>query len=169
MRELMAHFYIYGDESGKLEQSDYVSFCGYVSHMSEWSRICMEWDNVRIAWGVPPIHMRLVMSPERDKTGRWPAKKEEWGDTWDKRRDEMLAQFAAVVRDSNIACIGCAVDSAHFRKMPDSKYKRDLENPVFLGFHTLLMHGLDKVDYYNKSLPVSLVIDDDHQYAIRCY
>jgi len=34
--EWMAVFHIYADASGKLSNSAYTSFCGYVAHVSEW-------------------------------------------------------------------------------------------------------------------------------------
>src|SRR5947209_18750763 len=122
--EMMAHFYIYGDESGKLAQSDLTSFCGYVGPASECERAMLEWDNCRFGWQVPPLHMRLIMHPDRDKKGEWLRKKNEWGSLWEQRREAMLNDFAVIVRDSHIASIGCVVDAAHFRSMPDSPWKQ---------------------------------------------
>ncbi len=165
----MAHFYIYGDESGKLAQSDLTSFCGYVGHASECERVMMEWNNCRFGWGVPPLHMRCVMYPERDKTGEWPAIKADWGPLWEKKRDAMLRDFGAILRDSHLAAAGCVVDAAHFRLMPDSEWKRETRDPVFIGFHTLLMESLDKIDRISTALSVSIIVDDDEQYAMECY
>ncbi|MGA9143622.1 MAG: hypothetical protein WB007_07675, partial [Candidatus Acidiferrales bacterium] len=168
--DLVAHFYIYGDESGKLEQSDYVSFCGYVAHASEWERVSMEWNNMRLAWDVPPLHMRCIVAPERDKSGEWIKIKEKWGDVWEIKREAMLSQFGAVIRDATVACIGSVIDAAHFRKMPNSAFKSEMtNNPLFFGFYNLLMEGLDKIDRIDKALSVSVIIDDDEQYAMKCY
>jgi len=32
-------FLIFGDESGKLHQGHYTSFCGYVAHVSTWNAL----------------------------------------------------------------------------------------------------------------------------------
>jgi hypothetical protein len=79
LENVMAHFYMYGDESGKLAQSEFTSFCGYVGHTTEFERTMMEWNNCRFGWGVPPLHMRLAMNPEWDKSGEWQKVKAEWG------------------------------------------------------------------------------------------
>jgi hypothetical protein len=167
--DAMAHFYIYGDESGKLAQSDYVSFCGYLCHNSEWERVSLEWNNLRLAWGVPPLHMRCVMSPDRSRCGEWGQVKREWGDAWEDKRSRMLSEFSAVILHSTVVCAGSVVDSSHIRSMPDSRFKREMRDPLFLGFHTTLMESLDKVDRISKSLSIGLVIDDDQQYGMDCY
>jgi len=165
----MGYFNIYADESGKLAQSDYTSFCGYVGHASEWERVSSEWNSVRLAWGVPPLHMRCVMFPDRSGCDRWAETKEQWGEAWEAKRDRMLAQFAHLILYCNLACVGSVVDSAHFRSMPDSRFKRQHKDPVFLSFYTLLMESLDKVDRVDKCLSVSLIIDDEAQYGMECY
>lgn len=160
---------IYADESGKLAQSDYTSFCGFVGHGTEWERTSLEWNNLRLAWGVPPLHMRCIMFPERAGCESWQKIKAEWGNAWDEKRNEMLAELGALIRQSCLTCVGCVVDSAYFRSMPDSAFKQHQKDPIFLSFHTLLMESLDKIDPVNKCLSVGLVIDDDEQYAIKCY
>jgi hypothetical protein len=164
----MAHFHIYGDESGKLAQSDYVSFCGYVAHTSEWERVSMEWNNVRLAWGVPPLHMRCVVAPERDKTGEWQKIKDEWGADWVAKRDRMLLEFGRAILGANTVAVGCIIDADHFRKMPDSQFKKGLP-PVPFGFYHLIMESLDKIDRISKTLSVSIIVDDDHEYSMKMY
>jgi hypothetical protein len=165
----MAHFYIYGDESGKLAQSDYVSFCGYLGHNSEWERVSLEWNNLRLAWDVPPLHMRCIMSPERPRCDEWGRVKRKWGSAWEDKRDRMLLEFSAAILHSTVVCAGSVVDSSHFRSMPDSQFKREMRDPLFLGFYTMLMESLDKVDRISSSLSIGLVIDDDQQYGMDCY
>jgi hypothetical protein len=165
----VAHFYIYGDESGKLAQSDLVSFCGYVGHASEFERVMAEWNNCRFAWGVPPVHMRFITNPERNKNGEWKNVREEWGNEWEPKRDLMLKEFSSIILNSNLACAGSVIDSAHLRKMPESPWKEGMRDPVFLGFHTLLMESLDKIDRINEELSVAIIVDDDPQYAKACY
>jgi hypothetical protein len=165
----MAHFYIYGDESGKLAISDFTSFCGYVGHAEEFSRVMSEWDTCRFSWEAPPIHMRLVMNPERDKSGEWERLRAKSGKGWEGRRDAMLMDFSTILDDSRLACVGCVVDSNHFRKMPSSPWRDNMQDPLFLGLYTLIMNSLDKIDRVDKKSTVSLVVDDDPQYAKDCY
>jgi hypothetical protein len=166
---MMAHFYIYGDESGKLAKSDFTSFCGYVGTNPEFDRVSHEWNSCRLAWGVPPMHMSCITDPTRDKSGEWQKVQVEWGSQWESKRDLMLKEFAAVILNSNIACVGAVVDSTHFREMPDSKWKKEMRDPLFLGLWTLLMDGLDKIDRLSTSLSVALILDDDPENAKLCY
>jgi hypothetical protein len=44
-----------------------------------------------------------------------------------------------------------------------------MRNPVFLGFHHLLMDSLDKIDRVDTISSVSIIVDDDEKYSIECY
>lgn len=168
--ELMAYFMIYGDESGKLAKSPYVSFCGYVGHVSEWERVSMEWNNLRLSWGVPPIHMRCIKDPERPRCESWLEVKNKWGKDWENKRDAMLRDFGLIVRNSSTVCVGAAVDAEYFRNMPDSPFKNKMKkNPFYLGLYTLFMESLDKIDRVDKCQSVSLIIDEDPEYGKQIY
>ena len=168
--ELVGHFIIYGDEAGKVESSDYTSFCGYVGTAMEWERVSTEWNALRIAWGVPPLHMRCAMYPDRSKCDEWGALKIKWGKDWEDKRNDMLIDFGGVIRHSSLAAMGCVVDAAHFKSMPDSVFKRQHQNnPIYLSLFTLIENSLDRIDVCNKHLSVSLVVDDDEEHAIDCY
>ena len=79
----MARFYLYADESGKDETADYTSVCGFICHESEWARIDQMWENLRFGLSLPPIHMRFVMSPDRDASGAWVKIRERYGASWE--------------------------------------------------------------------------------------
>ena len=117
----MTVFHIYADASGKLCDSDYTSFCGYVAHVSEWQGFTFEWENRRFKWQVPPIHMSHIMHPEDHP--EWLKVKTQWGTDWEAKRDAMLLDLAATVGRAAIVCVGAVVDAGHFRKIDaDQKY-----------------------------------------------
>ena len=167
--DFVGHFIIYGDEAGKLESSDYTSFCGYVGTAGEWGRVSEEWNALRVSWGVPPTHMRCIMHPERPRCESWADIRNKWGSDWESKRDDMLKDFGGVIRHSHLAAMGCVVDSAHFKAMPDSVFKQQHKNPIYLSLFTLIGDSLDRVDVIDKHLAVSLVVDDDETYAVNCY
>jgi hypothetical protein len=165
----MAAFHIYADESGKFGgKSDYTSFCGYVAHISEWQRFSLEWNNCRFGWGVPPVHMSRIMSPE-SKDDEWNRIKQSWGSGWEVKRDLMLQDFAATIQSAQVVCIGAVVDANHFRSLPESDFKRLTRDPLFLSFQRLLMQGIEKTEIIDKHSPISIVVDDDEQHAMGCY
>ncbi|HYB60318.1 MAG TPA: DUF3800 domain-containing protein [Methylomirabilota bacterium] len=166
--EFVAHFHIYADESGKLAQSDYTSFCGYIAHVSEWQRFSQEWNNCRLGWGVPPLHLSRIMFPQR-KDDEWKDIWLKWGKEWEGKRDLMLGDFASVVLGSQIVCIGAVVDADHFRSLPDCEFKKEAKNPILLSFQKVLMEGIEKTEVIDKHSPISVVIDDDEEYAMDCY
>jgi Protein of unknown function (DUF3800) len=163
-------FLIFGDESGKLHQSDYTSFCGYVAHVSTWNTLSGMWNACRLRWQVPPIHMARVMHPDR-KDDQWKRIKEEWGESWEAKRDVMLGEFATLVKGSGIICVGGIVDAAYFRKVADSdpSFKAIFKDPIYMSFHSLLMRGIDKTEVVDTHASIGIVIDDDEEFAMAVY
>jgi hypothetical protein len=165
----MAEFYLYADESGTLHKSDYISFCGYLTYQREWERISLEWNSCRLAWDVPPIRMSAVMYPERDKSGEWPAVQKKWGDVWERKRKEMLSEFARIIHSSFAVCVGASVDAEYFRSMPDSKFKQEMKDPLYMAFHTVVMNSIEAIDRLTNERSISIVVDDDQEFAMSCY
>jgi len=165
----MANFYLYVDESGKYPNSDYVSLCGFLTHIGHWQQISFDWNSLRLAWDAPPIHMADVMHPERDKSGLWLSVKQRFGEVWERQRDEMLKQFAGIILNSFAACVGCSVDAKHFGQMPDSKFKHDMQNPLYMAFHTVVMNCIEMVGRLTDEQSISIILDDDQEYSINCY
>ena len=165
----MGVYRIYMDESGKFENQncEYISMCGYVGHSSEWERIELEWNNCLFRWQVPPIHMAKIMHPEDDR--EWKKIKQDWGRSWEVKRDHMLLEFANLMQRSNAACVGAVVDAAHFRSLPDSPLKKSYETPLKFAFHEVVMRGIEKTEVIDRYSPISLVIDDDRDTAHNCH
>jgi Protein of unknown function (DUF3800) len=164
----MAEFYLYADESGKFHNADHISFCGYLTHGREWGRICVEWNDCRMAYDVPPVHMASIMYPERDK--EWLRMREKWGKDWEARRNEMLKELASVVMNSHAVCIGASVDARHFKTMDESPFKREVKDPIFMAFYMVIRNALDILDRNVRESPsLALVFDDDRQFAKETY
>lgn len=124
-----------------------------------------------MAWGVPGIHMRCVMQPERARCESWAKIKSKWGGTWERRREKMLAEFAGLVNSSHLVCVGVVVDAEYFQKIPDCKFKRTMDNPLYLAFYHVVRNSLDHIDlvYPNRFRQLAIVVDDDEQYSMKCY
>jgi hypothetical protein len=166
----MAFFHIYGDDSGKLAMSDYTSFCGYVAHISEWQRFSLEWNNCRLRWGVPAVHMARIMFPEK-KDDDWRKTKDKWGVDWETKRDLMLQDFAATIRNAQVVCVGAVVDAKHFRLLAErnAKFKEMHKDPIHLSFHTLVMRGIEKTETIDKCSAISICVDDDPKWSMALY
>jgi len=162
-------FHVYADASGKLSNSDYTSFCGYVAHVSEWQSFTFEWENCRFKWQVPPIHMSAIMHPENHP--EWLKVKTQWGAEWEAKRDAMLLDLAATVGRAAIVCVGAVVDAGHFRKIAeaDPDFKSLFKDTMYLALHTVVKQGIEKTEVLDRHSPISLVLDDDQEYSIMCY
>lgn len=167
----MTSFDIYADESGKLgKNTDFTSFCGYIAHTSEWERFRLEWDNARLRFQVPPIHMSRIMNPD-SKDDAWRATKSAWGRDWEQRRDLMLNDFAKILLSAQVICVGAVVDAAHFRHLCeiDSGFKERFRDPLYMALQMLVVRGIEKTEVIDKHSPIGIVIDEDEQFAMGCY
>lgn len=165
----VAFFYIYVDESGKLSgKSDYTSLCGFVGHSQEWHRFAMEWNSTRFKWQVPPLHMGQIMSPS-PRDAKWKAKREEWGDLWENKRDAMLSEFGQIIRTAGIICVGSVVDANAYREIRqkiaggDADLILHFDDSNVFGFHNIIMRSLEKIEVVDKHNPVGIIVDDDAQ------
>jgi hypothetical protein len=168
----MASFYIYVDDSGKFdnENCEYTSLCGYIGHVSEWGRVSQEWRNCLLRFQVPYIHMAPIMFPDTSRDETWKAIKAKWGSSWEPKRELLLHDLGAIIRSSQIVCVGAVVDIAHFRSLPDSEFKRVVkENPLFLAFHQVVMRGIEKTEVIDRYSPIGVIIDDDRESSLSCY
>jgi hypothetical protein len=164
----MGIFYLYADESGKFNRkSEYTSFCGYVTSELEWWRFGVEWEACRHKWQVPAVHMADIAHPENCEA--WAAIKSKWGKTWDKRKEDMLRSFGRIVLQSNAVAVGSTVDSAYYEKMPETDYKRDMHDPLYLAFYNLVRNALDTLDNTSTCHTLSVIVDDDQQSAENYY
>lgn len=169
-KEGLIMFLIFGDESGKLQQGHYTSFCGYVAHVSTWNVFNDCWNKCRFRWQVPPIHMARIMHPDR-KPDEWKETKKLWGAAWDDKRKVMLKEFSEIIQQSGAVCVGGIVDAAYFKKVADSDpiFKTIWKDPVYMSLHSLLMRGIDKTEIIDKHSAISLVVDDDEEFATSIY
>ena len=167
----MAVFHMYGDESGKFSGNpDRISFCGYVAHYSVWQMFVTNWNNCRLKWGVPPIHMSRIMYPD-NKDDEWKKVKADWGEGWEKQRELMLDDLASIIRNSDMACVGAIVDTKRFREIADAdpNFKKLYRDPIHMAFHLFVMDGIDKTEVIDKTSPISIVVDNDKEFAMKVY
>lgn len=128
------------------------------------------WNNCRFKWQVPPIHMSRIMFPD-SKEDSWKKVKQEWGTSWEKKRDFMLRELSDIVRDSAIVCVGAVVDAKHFRPLADRNplFKKAHRDPIHMAFHTFVMRGIDRTEAIDTRSTIGFVVDNDKEFAMQCY
>lgn len=168
------YFAIYLDESGKTHPRwDYTSLCGYYGTHDEFARLSDAWDNLRVGWDVPPIHMSKIMldwANEPKRNHEWGKKYDELKDIWEDWRERMLNEFATLIFRTNIASVGSVVDSAAYQKVqldPDC-YLHDKDSNVF-ALQMAVTMALDRIQRIDPRPSVQLIIDDDEDHAIDYY
>lgn len=170
--DFMAAFHVYVDESGKFTDTkvDYISMCGYAAHISEWAHFGSDWQNCRLRWQIPALHLRAIYraddNPEWSKVKR---RFEDMGDSWDVAREQMLDEFATIVAQSGIVSCGAVVDSKYWHSLPPSNFKTQSNNPLFLAFHQVVMRALDAIEMVDSRSTIGLVLDNDEESSQACF
>lgn len=160
----MAHMVFYCDESGKYP-ADAVTFSGFVASADTWNKFKNAWNDLRIRLEVPPIHMGRIYHPEDNP--EWSAVKGRWGKDWESKRDGMLLQFANIVFESDVACVGSVLDCRAFDKM--HHLKTTVGDPQYLTFEHAIISAVKRVPWGDSNGLLGLIVDDDPEKAVDFY
>lgn len=164
----MAHVHLFCDESGKIHNSDFVSFCGYLGSNRQWEQLSSEWSALRIKRAVPPIHVSAMMRPENDEL--WSIVKQRWGKEYEDRRELLLDEFSCVISESKILCVGAVVDCNAFKSLSLPKVKKSSrDDPHYLAFQWTVLRSIERVEWGDSDGLLGLLLDDDHEKALHCY
>jgi hypothetical protein len=106
------------------------------------------------------------MYPDRDPA--WQKVRDNWGPTWEGKRDKMLEEFSSIVLGYHIVCVGAVVDAEHYRSMPKDKFTSS-HTPVSFAFQHAVIRAIERIEVTDKHSPISIVIDDDREDSMRCY
>jgi hypothetical protein len=158
--------HVYFDESGKFQDKDYISFCGWVAPLEGWENFSVEWDALLERHRISHVHMAGLMN-FRDE---FEALKKEWGPI---KRDRVLDDFANLIRSRVGYGVLTAFDTKHFRQM-SQKFRDKIKNPHFTIFRLALNILMDKVALDVKNYPgivdvnVSIICDQDAGTSSEC-
>ena len=161
----MAHIHMFCDESGKCHNSPAISFCGYVGNSEQWDKFGLRWKSLIVKWEVPPIHMRAITMPDKDE--EWNKVRVKWGDEWETKKDSMLDDFATLIYDSPIICVGATIDCAAFLALP--ALKKRVGDAHYIAFQWAVLRALEKVEWGESDALMGLLLDDDYEKAVHCY
>lgn len=170
----MALFHIYVDESGKLHaNTDFTCLCGYLAPGATWEVFSQNWNGCRLRWGVPPLHMAQIMKPvgasSKTRDADWDAVRQRWGSQWESIRNEMLEEFARIISSLPIVAIGAVVDANAYRSLKSESSPITEQDPNVFAFHNVIMDGLRTVERVTNLGSLSIIVDDDPEFAHQYY
>jgi hypothetical protein len=153
------------DESGKFRDSQYVSFCGYISYAHDWEEFSRDWQSALLNENLSVLHAKDAYHFNGEE---WKAKKARWGDEAESKRDALLLRFARIINEHAGPCTGAAVDCAYYRSMP-SEFRQRLTDPHYLAFEHAVREAVGWSNVANKRHTVGIIVDDDQEYSVECY
>ena len=83
-------------------------------------------------------------------------------------RDEVLTEFAMVIRQHVQLGVSAGINGKYYRTMPRDAQKR-MGDPQRFVFSRCLRLLIDKLREREHDVPVALIFDDDEKYAMKCY
>ena len=125
----MAVFQAYFDESGKLDDQEFVVFAGCVASISDWQSLSDKWYGV-LGSQVRYIHMKEAMR----KSGEFKHVKR-------KDRDEILVAAIELAIQRYAFSVHLSVKTSDFKTL-GLRLRDRLKNPVYCCFEGMVLHLL---------------------------
>jgi hypothetical protein len=164
----MAAVQFHCDESGKFQNSSYVSFCGFLGNGDQWAKLLAAWRAARIRHHVPPIHVSAMLHPS-EKNG-WLAVSQKYEDKWPDKCREILDDFSLVIEEQKLICFGTVIDVKAFASLNlPILQERTAGDPHYLAVETTMIGALTKVLWGDSNATMGLIMDDDEEKAMPCY
>lgn len=170
------YFSLFLDESGKSHRhnQDFTALCGYFGGPDDWGRFVEAWKKLRTHWVVPDIHMSKIMrADQQEPKNPWTPvfqKITGLGIDWKEWRDSMLKDFAQLVFQYPLVCVGAVVDAAAYKlikQTPNCKLVQQDTNVFSLQESVWL--ALEAIKIVDLDPSITLVIDDDKDTAYDYY
>jgi hypothetical protein len=99
------------DESGKWQDSTYLSFAGYVTSFNVWMEVQREWENAMEKHGLKFLH------------------------TKHEKRTEVLMEFAQIIKSKPLFGVCFAIDAAAYSSLSDADKKVLKYKPKQIAFY----------------------------------
>jgi hypothetical protein len=143
--------YAYFDESGKVDDKEVISFCGWLSPQKAWSRVIPKWEKLLAEHLIEYFHASEM-----------------------RRRGENLLDFATVMAEQYAGQgFAVALDAKHFRGM-SQKFRNSVNpNAHYMVFRAAINMLLDAVEREEEKGPapnvvLSLICDQDQGTSSEC-
>jgi hypothetical protein len=157
------------DESGKFQDHDAISLCGWINNLAGWDTFALRWKRVLNQFDMKELHTTEFMG----LYGQYSELGGKWGEERDQKKFEALSMFVEVIRDYVERGLGAAIDSKHFRSMPQQDRKIIGADPYFIAFQEILLQAVNHAQFYSQrtgieDVAVGLVFDQDERQEIEC-
>lgn len=88
---------------------------------------------------------------------------------WIDNRDAMLEDFARIIAAHDAVAIGTVIDANCYRRIQAGPDAFDTADSNVFAFHNIIMRGLEKISTVDTNSTLSVIVDDDPEYAWQYY
>ncbi len=148
----------YLDESGKVDDSDFVAVAGAIASVESWLEFEARWNGVLAEFDAPPLHMKTFAHSTGEFAG--------WKGDETKRRD-FQERLMRVALDTIDGIIGAVIDVRVFRSLDEPEQRAHAYDPYWPCLQDCLSiagnRAMDHGDYER----VEIFVEDQSNLAVK--
>lgn len=158
------------DESGKFQDHDAISLCGWIAPLNRWEYFASDWNNALRLSEIDELHTAEFIGLH----GQYSRIRNKWGAQKIAKRDKALDRFTRVIREHVGTGLGTVIDTKHYRSMSQSFRKRVGEDPYLIAFQDIIRQAMKyvkafaQVNNLGDKVALALIFDQDEQQATEC-
>ena len=147
------------DERGKFADSQFIALAAWISDVHRWTAFSMRWTECLDKHELQSLHTTDFMRP-------FPYQGTDYDED---RKKSILQELLGIVHDFTASAFVVALDCAAYRGLKSHQRQRLLNDPRMFAFSQSMWGLMETLDAAGWKDPVSLIIDDDEEYAIQFY
>lgn len=163
--DIMVFLKAYFDESGKVNDHDIASFCGFVATEDEWKIFERRWGNARVYSELRDVFKAPnAIRYRRAFSKNIPAQTAE-------ERVLALTPFTRAIRDSVRFGVAVTIDCRAFKALPREDRAMLKEEPHYLAFRMALLIILQHAEYLfqgDDDIRIALSCDEEERTSFEC-
>ncbi|MBZ5535347.1 MAG: DUF3800 domain-containing protein [Acidobacteriia bacterium] len=148
--------YLFFDESGKWQDRDFICLCAYLSDDPHWEWFLREWSSTFERHHLNSLHMTTFYHT---------AKKKGWSD---EKQNQVLGEFASVIRDSILMGFSVGLDARHYRSLPKSA-RGALGDPAAACLQRILRMIRKRLVSEGYDGRISITMDEEEGAVVNLY
>jgi hypothetical protein len=157
-RKIYMQHWLFVDGAGKPQPDRYVAYCGYLVGQAETEEFFVRWQSVLYEEQIPYLTMKEC---QHWSGPTWSAKRKQWGDQADTKRQQLLMKLAGVIVDTRLYGFGHAVNTSACRE-------QQIEPTEYFLF-VRLMDSLFEYQGDTGQVELIVVVDEEESAAERIY
>ncbi len=147
------------DERGKFHDRKFICLSGFMADQSRFAVLAEKWRGLLRKHQMKWLHTAEFMSKKK-----YQGVEREWN-----QKKDILMEFMAITNPLMLAGMSCAIECDSFRALKRHEQDILLGDASLFIFHETIRRVMAWFDSFQVKHPFALIMDDEEQYAMKCY